>query len=68
MALSFLDQAQAIVWAQWRTLVNYYPRSNRLTAGVSFLLTFGWYAGWAMGAITLASKLATLADLRTEVK
>jgi ABC-2 type transport system permease protein len=65
MALNLLDQARAIVWAQWRTVVNFYPRSSRLTVGASFLLTVGWYAGWCAGAIAMAAKIATLADLRS---
>ena len=33
MALSLFDQAQAIVWAQWRTIFNHYPRANKWSSG-----------------------------------
>ncbi len=45
------NQARAIVWAQWRTIRNYIPRSS--VAGLIFsgLLTTIWYAGFAFLAV-----------------
>ena len=64
MALTFLDQARAIVWAQWRTLLNFYPHANKWTSGMSLLLTLAWYGGWAVGAVAFGSALARVADAR----
>src|SRR5581483_11878346 len=36
-------QASAIVWAQWRTQRNYFPRSNKASFAFSTLLSAGWY-------------------------
>ena len=60
---SFLDQARAIVWAQWRTIFNHYPRSNKWTSAFTMLLTLAWYAAWVSGAVGVAAKISTLADL-----
>ena len=65
MALSLFDQARAIVWAQWRTIFNHYPRANKWSSGLTIALTLVWYAGWAAGALALAAKLSTLSDLNT---
>ena len=65
MALSLFEQARAIVWAQWRTIFNRYPRANKWTAGLTMLLTLVWYAGWAAGALALGAKIAALSDLNT---
>jgi ABC-2 type transport system permease protein len=50
--------ARAIVWAQWRTLRNYLPRSNKAGAIFTGLLTTVWYGSFAflawMSAIVLA--------------
>ncbi|HEY3741471.1 MAG TPA: hypothetical protein VGL53_16580 [Bryobacteraceae bacterium] len=65
MALNFLDQARAIVWAQWRTLMNLYPRANRWTSGLSFVLTAAWYLGWTFAAAALAIKVSGMSNIRT---
>lgn len=48
------SQARAIVWAQWRSVFNYYPRSNK--AGIVFtVLASGiWYGMWLVFAVLLA--------------
>ena len=45
------NQARAIVWAQWRTIRNYIPRSNM--AGLIFtgLLVAVWYGGFGFLAL-----------------
>ena len=40
-------QARAIVWAQWRTLRNYFPHSNKATFVFTALLAAAWYGGFA---------------------
>jgi ABC-2 type transport system permease protein len=47
------DQAQAIVWAQWRSLRNFYPRSAAWGTVLFFFVNMLWYglfalAGWAV--------------------
>ncbi len=41
------NQARAIVWAQWRTTRNHFPRSNKAALAVNGLLTVIWYGGFA---------------------
>ncbi len=38
------NQAGAILWAQWRTFRNHFPRSNKSGALFTSLLTGAWYA------------------------
>lgn len=64
MALNFLDQARAIIWAQWRTLLNLYPRTNRWTSALSFVLTAAWYLGWTLAAAALAVKVSSMSNIR----
>lgn len=44
-------QAAAILWAQWRTMRNFYPRGGRL--GLVFTAVIGilWYGLWVVGAL-----------------
>ena len=65
MALNLLDQARAIVWAQWRTVFNHYPRANKWSSGLTVLLTLAWYGCWSIGALALAVNLSKTSDLRT---
>ena len=65
MAISLFDQARAIVWAQWRTLLNFYPRAKKWTSALSLILTLLWYAGWAVGAWIVAARIAVLNDTAT---
>lgn len=62
---SLFNQARAIVWAQYRTVFNHYPRANKWTSGITVLLTFGWYAGWAFAAMAVAAWMSSVADLRS---
>src|SRR5580700_2357849 len=41
------SQARAIVWAQWRTTRNHFPRSNKAALAVNAFLTLVWYGGFA---------------------
>jgi ABC-2 type transport system permease protein len=40
------NQARAIIWAQWRTTRNHFPRSNKAALAVNALLTLVWYGGF----------------------
>jgi len=56
MAVIPFGQARAILWAQWRSIWNYYPRSSR--GGLAFTAAGGllWYGSWlilAAGAAVL---------------
>jgi ABC-2 type transport system permease protein len=60
-----MNQARAILWAQWRTLLNFYPRG-----GVAWTAFIGalWYSFWTLAAIAtarLAADPANLAMLKT---
>lgn len=55
------NQARAIVWAQWRSMRNYIPRSNPASLVFSALLAAAWYAGFAFLA-GLAGYLASNPD------
>src|ERR1700674_4912409 len=46
-----MEQARAILWAQWRTLANFYPRSGPAWTSV---LTLVWYGVWAAAAVAFA--------------
>ena len=63
MALSLFDQARAIVWAQWRTVFNHYPRANKWSSGLTILFTLVWYACWTIGALALGANLSRTSDL-----
>jgi ABC-2 type transport system permease protein len=55
-----VNQARAILWAQWRTLLNFYPR-----AGVAWtaIIGAGWYGFWTLGAFSTARLVANPANL-----
>src|SRR5260221_3338081 len=56
-------QVGAIIWAQWRTLRNYLPRSNKFTFWLTGLFGLVWYGGFtilAMFAGILFSKVDEL--------
>src|SRR5258708_34721746 len=44
-------QVRAIIWAQWRTLRNYLPRSNKFTFWLTGLFGLVWYGGFTILAI-----------------
>jgi ABC-2 type transport system permease protein len=46
-----MEQARAILWAQWRTLANFYPRAG---AAWTSVLTLIWYGIWAAAAAAFA--------------
>jgi len=55
-----MNQARAILWAQWRTLRNFYPRG-----GIAWtaLIGAGWYGFWTLAAIATARLVANPANL-----
>src|SRR5205823_6483164 len=59
-----MNQARAIVWAQWRTARNFYPRGGvAWTAAIGF----AWYGFWLLAAFAgsrLAANPANIGLLR----
>jgi ABC-2 type transport system permease protein len=50
-----MTHARAILWAQWRTMRNFYPRGGvAVTAVVGFI----WYGLWAAASVAAARALA----------
>ena len=45
------NHARAIIWAQWRTIRNYIPRSNKLGLIFTSVLVALWYAGFGFLAL-----------------
>jgi len=41
-------RARAILWAQWRTLWNHFPRANRAGVLLGAVLGVAWYAGFGV--------------------
>jgi ABC-2 type transport system permease protein len=55
-----MKHAQAILWAQWRTVHNFYPRGGSAwTTGISVV----WYGFWTLTALAIARLLANPANL-----
>lgn len=52
------SQARAIVWAQWRTLLNHYPRKGKGALAMTVLFAIVWYGIWAVAAAGLAVSIA----------
>lgn len=48
------SRARAILWAQWRSLLNYYPRSNKLGLTFGAVLAVLWYGMWTVVAAVVA--------------
>ncbi len=48
-------QVRAILWAQWRSLLNYYPKSNKAGLAFGVVLSSLWYGAWLTLAIFLAN-------------
>lgn len=48
------EQARAILWAQWRTLRNFGPRSGRAGLIFSTLISAIWYSLWILVAVAVA--------------
>jgi ABC-2 type transport system permease protein len=59
-------QPRAILWAQWRTMVNFQSRATGLKGRwgsiVTLLLTLFWYAMWILGAFIVAERLQAMRD------
>jgi ABC-2 type transport system permease protein len=55
-----MNQARAILWAQWRTLRNFYPRGGVAWTAV---IGAGWYGFWTLAAIATARLAANPANL-----
>jgi ABC-2 type transport system permease protein len=53
-------QARAILWAQWRTLLNFYPHGGVAWTAV---IGAGWYGFWTLAAISTARLAANPANL-----
>ncbi len=56
-----MNQARAILWAQWRTVRNFYPRSG----GIAWVSLIGaiWYGGWLVAAIAAAHLVSDPSNL-----
>src|SRR5579864_1410135 len=50
-----MNQARAILWAQWRTMRNYYPREG---VGWGAVIGIIWYGIWAAAALACARLIA----------
>jgi ABC-2 type transport system permease protein len=57
-----MNQARAILWAQWRTLMNFYPRGGVAWTAV---IGAGWYVCWSVAAIVTARLAANPDNLGT---
>jgi ABC-2 type transport system permease protein len=57
-----MNQARAILWAQWRTLRNSFPRGG---VAWSAVVGVGWYGFWLLAAISTARLAANPANLGT---
>jgi ABC-2 type transport system permease protein len=53
------QRARAIVWAQWRSIWNYFPRSNKAGLAFTWLLGLGWYGMFVFLAISAGLLLAS---------
>ncbi|MBN8728974.1 MAG: hypothetical protein J0L64_00415 [Acidobacteria bacterium] len=49
-----LGQTRAILWAQVRTLLNFYSRGNQAGFWVALIASLAWYGLVALGAISLS--------------
>jgi ABC-2 type transport system permease protein len=58
------NQARAILWAQWRGLLNYYPRSLRSGSMFSAVLMSIWYIMVLFGAWAVYSVLSEINDVQ----
>lgn len=55
-----MNQARAILWAQWRTLRNFYPRGG---VAWSAAIAIGWYGLWILAATSTARLAANPGNL-----
>ena len=49
-----LSQTRAILWAHFRTLLNFYSRGNTAGLWITLIASAVWYGMVATGAVTLA--------------
>jgi ABC-2 type transport system permease protein len=56
------QQAQAIFWAQWRTLRNFYPRRGLAWTAIVGVL---WYGSWSIAALAFLRVFSNPAELAT---
>lgn len=62
--MTLLDSpTRAILWAQWRTLANFYPRSSKLGVAFTLLGVFSWYGLWASLSVVTAFVLSRPASV-----
>ena len=47
-------QALAIVWAQWRSLINYHGRSRKTRVPITAIFALIWYGLWMLLSISVA--------------
>jgi ABC-2 type transport system permease protein len=59
------SRASAIVWAQWRTLWNHFPRSNKSSLAFTGLLSAAWYALFAYLAVIAAILLSSPEEIES---
>jgi ABC-2 type transport system permease protein len=52
------SHARAILWAQWRSQLNYYPKVNKAGLAFSGILASVWYGGWLFAASFIAYLIA----------
>ncbi|MGA3188457.1 MAG: hypothetical protein ABSF22_15235, partial [Bryobacteraceae bacterium] len=55
-----MNQARAILWAQWRTMRNFYPRAGMAWGAV---IGAGWYGFWLLVAISTGRLAANPSNL-----
>ena len=52
------NQSRAILWAQWRSLRNRFPRASKGGMAATGAVSLLWYGMWAMAAVAAAFLLA----------
>ncbi len=52
------SQARAVLWAQWRTIRNFYPRSGKGSLVFTSLMAAIWYGIWCIAAFGVAALLS----------
>ena len=58
--LDLASKARAIVWVQWRTRRNFYPRSGAMWSLITGAI---WYGMWVVAAVIVARVMASPASL-----
>ncbi len=57
------SHASAILWAQLRSIRNFYPRGNYTRVIVTGIVAAVWYVMWAVGAVMAGIAVATETDI-----